>query len=118
MFILIYCNILITYKIEFIYIYKMVRYEIENDNILIAYGHDKVTGLFLNIYDKRLEWNENNKEEINEMCETISNGGTGCYLSMNTSGRGFGYKVSKEIIIEFMKKYNAKEEHLFSLSNY
>jgi hypothetical protein len=30
----------------------------------------------------------------------------------------FGYKVNKEIIIQFMKKYNVKEEHILDLSKY
>lgn len=30
--------------------YKMVRYEIQQDNITIAYGYDKLTGLFLSVW--------------------------------------------------------------------
>jgi hypothetical protein len=96
----------------------MVRYEIKQNNITIAYGFDKITGLFLSIYDKRLEWEEDNTDEINAICEKISEDGGGCYLSMYTSGIGFGHKVNKETIIQFMKKYNVNQEHLLELSKY
>jgi len=36
--------------------YKIVRYEIQQDNITIAY-----------VYGKRLEWNEKNEDETNNM---------------------------------------------------
>ena len=34
---------------------------------------------------------------------------------MHTGITGFGYKVDKKTIIQFMKKYNAKESHLLEL---
>lgn len=89
----------------------MVRFEIKQDNINIAYGYDEFTGLFLSIFDKRLEWSENNTNEVNDICNRIFSDGGGCYLSLYTSEIGIGYKVSVKTIISFMEKYNINLEN-------
>lgn len=96
----------------------MVRYELQQNNIIVAYGHDHLTGLFLSVYDKRLMWNEENTDEANEICDKISEDGGGSYLKLHTGEIGFGYRVEKETIINFMKKYDAKQEHLLELLKY
>ncbi|KAI7861615.1 hypothetical protein K492DRAFT_139302 [Lichtheimia hyalospora FSU 10163] len=96
----------------------MVRYELQQNNITVAYGHDELTGLFLSVYDKRLIWDEKNTDEANKICDKISEDGGGSYLKLHTGEVGFGYKVDKETIIIFMKKYDVKKEHLLELSKY
>lgn len=100
----------------------MLRYTIEKENIIIIYGFDdKLKGLFLYICDRNLEWNENNTEEINSLCDNFSLDGSGCYLNMNTykiENNDEKYKVDTNTIIKFMEKYKIKTNHLLELIKY
>lgn len=100
----------------------MLRYIIEKENIIIIYGfNDELKGLFLYVCDKNLEWNENNTEEINNLCDNLSLDGAGCYLNMNTyktENEDRKYKVDINTIINFMEKYKIKKKHLLELVKY
>lgn len=100
----------------------MLRYTIEKENIIIIYGfNEELKGLFLYVCDKNLEWNENNTEEINNVCDNFSLDGAGCYVNMNTykiENEDKKYKIDINTIIKFMEKYKIKKNHLLELLKY
>ena len=72
----------------------MVRFEINNDPIRIAYGHDELTGFFLSVCDDRLKWNVDAGKEVNEVSEKVGiKDGGGSYFDLHTGPSGFGFKV-------------------------
>ncbi|KAK0463030.1 uncharacterized protein EV420DRAFT_1151037 [Desarmillaria tabescens] len=89
----------------------MTRYTIEQGDIEIAYGTDRATGYFLAVVDKRLMW-KTSADAANEVAKKIDAGGNGSYLDLHTGESGFGFRVSKEVIAEFMQRYGVPEEKL------
>ncbi|KAI8597917.1 hypothetical protein EDD21DRAFT_384101 [Dissophora ornata] len=85
----------------------MVRYEKNEGNIQIAWGHDEVqSGYFLSIADGRLMWEHEAGEDVNGICEKVSMDGGGSYFHMNSYRfGGFGHKVSEKTIFVFMRRY-------------
>ncbi|KAK0497844.1 hypothetical protein EDD18DRAFT_1159725 [Armillaria luteobubalina] len=90
----------------------MTRYTIEQGNIEIAYGSDKATGYFLAVVDKRLMWEKNASKAVNGIVEKVDGGGNGSYFDLHTGLGGFGSRVSKEVIAEFMQRYGVPEDKL------
>lgn len=90
----------------------MTRYTIEQGKIEIAYGTDHATGYFLAVVDQRLMWKENASETVNGTVEKIDAGGDGSYFNLHTGAGGFGFRVSKEVIAEFMQRYGVPEDKL------
>ncbi|KAF9435249.1 hypothetical protein BGZ76_006626 [Entomortierella beljakovae] len=85
----------------------MVRYQITQGPITIAYGYDgAMVGYFLSVTDDRLGYQEGDSSQVNDICEKVSMDGGGGYFNLNTYViGGFGYKVSKATIFTFMKRY-------------
>lgn len=94
------------------------RTEMQQGQIQIVYGHDHVTGFFLAVYDARLAWSGNNSSELNAICDTIAESGSGCYLHAHTGAIGFGPRVSIATMRELWIKYGVSEEGLKMLSEY
>jgi hypothetical protein len=98
---------------------QMVRYEIQQDkNIKVTYEHCSLAGLFLSEYGKRLEWDKVNTAEGNALCKKVIPDGGGSYFDLHTAVISFGYRVSKETVLQFTKKYGAKQEHLLVFMKY
>lgn len=101
----------------------MLKYTIEKEDIIVIYGfNEEFKGLFLYVCDKNLEWNENNTEEVNKLCDNFTLDGAGCYVNMNTykieNEEYKKYKVDINTIIIFMEKYKIKKKHLLDLLKY
>ncbi len=63
----------------------MVRYQTDTSPTYIGYGRDQETGVFLSVYDQRLEWRQGDSTEITNLTNTRFGGGEGCYLDLHTS---------------------------------
>ncbi|KAK0189840.1 hypothetical protein F5146DRAFT_1052855 [Armillaria mellea] len=90
----------------------MTRYTIEEGSIEIAYGTDHVTGYFLAVVDKRLKWQQSASKAVNSIAQKVEAGGNGSYFDLHTGPGGFGSRVSKEVIAEFMQRYGVPEDIL------
>lgn len=94
----------------------MTRYTIEGSPISVAYGEDKVTGVFLSVFDSRLEYQDNVSAEVNEVAESIGvKDGGGGYFDLHTGKNGFGKKVSKETMRVYFSRYGVKKQHIDKL---
>ena len=82
----------------------MVRYEFDDGPIKIAYGSDDITsGLFLSVYDQRLEWQQDATDEVNGVSEGIGDGdGGGCYLSLCTGSQFFPIFICNISFFQFI----------------
>ncbi|KAG0258871.1 hypothetical protein BG011_003007 [Mortierella polycephala] len=85
----------------------MVRYEKNQGDINIAWGHDEAqSGYFLTIVDKRLQTQIEAGENVNQVCYKVSMDGGGSYFDFNTYRfGGFGHRVSEATIFTFMRRY-------------
>ncbi|KAL1748251.1 hypothetical protein HDZ31DRAFT_60446 [Schizophyllum fasciatum] len=92
----------------------MVRCELSQGILLIAYGDDDAAGYFLSVYDNRLEWHEDASDEINEVCEDVDPSGSGAYLSL-TTGLGIGKHVSKDTLAIFWRRYGVPASQIARL---
>ncbi|KAK0236717.1 hypothetical protein EDD85DRAFT_770995 [Armillaria nabsnona] len=90
----------------------MTRYTIEQGSIEIAYGADEITGYFLAVVDQRLMWKQKASKAVNGTVEKVDAGGNGSYFNLHTGAGGFGFRVSKEVIAEFMQRYGVPEDKL------
>jgi hypothetical protein len=98
--------------------FKMPRFETEGDPICIAYGVDEQIscGVFLSVYDRRLEWQENASKEVNHIAESIGVGdGGGSYFDLHTGQRGFGAKVSCDTMRVYLKRYGVESKRIEEL---
>ncbi|KAG0305302.1 hypothetical protein BGZ99_002146, partial [Dissophora globulifera] len=88
-------------------VHKMVRYSKDEGPINVVWGHDETLGgYFLAVVDSRLAWQSEATEDVNEICEDISEDGGGSYFDLNTYRTGgFGRKVTEKTIFVFMKRY-------------
>ena len=92
------------------------RYEIKSSPISIAYGYDEMctSGMFLSVFDERLEWSEQASREVNAVTEQLGVGdGGGSYFDLHTGQTGFGQKVSCETMMTFMRRFGVPEEHIY-----
>ncbi|KAK0478835.1 hypothetical protein IW261DRAFT_1564903 [Armillaria novae-zelandiae] len=90
----------------------MTRYTIEQGSVAISYGTDHMTGYFLSVVDQRLMWEQNASEAVNGIAKKVEPGGNGAYFDLHTGMGGFGIRVSKEVIVEFMRRYGVPEDEL------
>ncbi|KAJ3027659.1 UNVERIFIED_CONTAM: hypothetical protein HDU68_003364 [Siphonaria sp. JEL0065] len=106
----------------------MVRHEIEQGPIKIAYGKDMVTGLFLTVHDSRLcfaniddsthlhntDFAHNNPAEAttDEINYTRLEG---IYLQLRTNENGFGKHVSIPIMKTYMERYGVPTKQIEEL---
>lgn len=71
-----------------------MRQVIDQGPIEIAYGKDRATGIFLSVYDKRLEYFPGATAEVNKVCKEHGiKTGEGAYFDLHTGHGGFGSKV-------------------------
>jgi hypothetical protein len=89
-----------------------MRYTIDGFPISVAYGIDKYTGVFLSVYDSRLEDKESASDEVNSFLVEKYGGGDGAYLDLHTGFSGLGHKVSKAAMEVFFRRYGVPEEHI------
>lgn len=97
-----------------------IRHTIEGSPINISYGYEKMTGVFLAVYDNRLKYDPNASDEINNVflrCGVIGlQSGDGAYLDMHTAeGLDFGVKASWPVMIEYLKRYGVPRNHILDL---
>jgi len=90
----------------------MTRYTLDGHPIVVAYGDDQFTGIFLSVYDERLESRESASDEVNSLCDKYYADGNGAYLDLHTGMGGFGHKVSKATMEVFFRRYGVPEEHI------
>lgn len=85
----------------------------------IAYGFDKVEGVFLSVYDDRLGYDPNASDEINNVfAESPRYGlesGEGCYLDLYTGDIGIGIKTSWPVMCEYLKRYGVPGDRILEL---
>lgn len=99
----------------------MPRYEIKGDPISIAYGYDdclvNTCGVFLSVFDSRLEWEENASAQVKSVAESLPYGmdGGGCYFSLTTSPFGIGLKVNKDTMRVYLKRFGVPEDQIKSI---
>lgn len=96
---------------------NMVRYTIEGSPIHIAYGYDKMTGVFLSVYDDRLKYDPNASDEINNFLENSSPvsglmSGDGSYFDLHTGQFGLGMKASWPVMSEYLKRYGVPQDRI------
>ena len=73
-------------------------------NIVINYGTNDTSGIFLSVVDKRLEWREKESKEVNQIVMSSGlNEGDGSYFDIHTGESGFGKKVSTDTMTNFLK---------------
>lgn len=89
-----------------------MRYTIDGSPISVAYGDDQFTGVFLSVYDERLESSESASDEVNSLLNKHYADGNGAYLDLHTGMGGFGQKVSKSAMEVFFRRYGVPEEHI------
>lgn len=92
-----------------------MRHEIDSDTLGIAYGSDHVTGYFLAVTDKRLEWSKNSSDEVNAVKEKIAPDGGGCYFNIHTGPLGYGFKVDIKTMASFWDTYGIPDGHVQKL---
>lgn len=90
----------------------MVRREIKEGPIKIAYGGDDMIGYFLSVEDTRLSWKSEATKEVNDFVDKFGIGdGGGSYFNI-TTGFGIGEKVSQRVYLEFLERYGVPESHI------
>ena len=92
----------------------MIRKEIQQGAITIAYGHDILGGYFLHAQDTRLRA-EGEDEGWDAICESIGSGG-GVYLNVYTNEHGPGETIDKKLMERLWKAYNVPDKDLALLN--
>ena len=91
-------------------------YIIEADPIRVSYGYDQFIGIFLSVYDSRLEFDEDADDEVNEVTEYYGPGDcSGLYLHLHTNDSDFGHTVSKSTMAVYMARYGVPKSHVSAL---
>ncbi|KAG0045325.1 hypothetical protein BGZ83_009439 [Gryganskiella cystojenkinii] len=92
----------------------MVRHEKTRGALNVAWGYDdNLRGYFLAVTDLRLEWREGQTPEVDKICKKVAYDGEGHYFDLNTYPvGGNGYRVSKETIFTFMRRYGIAPEKI------
>ncbi|KAK7680585.1 hypothetical protein QCA50_016367 [Cerrena zonata] len=88
----------------------MVRIEICEGKITIAYGQDHVTGYFLSISDERLWDSADASDEANAIAFKVTNGAG--YFDLRTAPMGFGHRVELNTLLEYWKRYGVPDLHI------
>jgi hypothetical protein len=90
----------------------MVRKEIKQGAIEIAYGSDHMTGYFLSVYDKRLSYKTGISPAALSIIEKVNPDQGGAYFDLHTADFGFGQKVDKPTLIYFWRAYGIPEQDI------
>lgn len=97
----------------------MSRHEIKGSPISIAYGNDQVVGVFLSVYDSRLEFSPTASNEVNAVTEVIGmKDGSGSYFNLHTGPFGFGQKVSYDTMRVYLSRFGVSDKQINSLFNF
>lgn len=99
----------------------MPRFTIDGSPIHIAYGVDEelICGIFLSVYDTRLEFDENGTDEVNDVAKSIGvcdDGGS--YFDLHTGLTGFGKKVTRETMRTYLLRYGVPSKRIDDLFNW
>lgn len=94
----------------------MPRYEIPGDPIRVVYGLDDLTGVFLSVYDKRLEYDPSESRRVNAVTEAfgVQDGG-GSYFDLHTGRAGVGIRVDDETMATYLRRYGVPEDKIVAL---
>ena len=84
-----------------------------DDHISIAYGYDRpLQGYFIQVYDNRLEWEENKTDEENAKAEEVDPGGDGEIDSYATNNKIISkHVVGNNKILKILEKYDVPMKH-------
>ena len=88
----------------------MVRFEIEEGKITIAYGEDRLTGYFLSVGDARLWDSADATDEANSVALETTHGAG--YFELHTAQTGFGKRVKLETLLYFWERYGVPDVHI------
>ena len=73
----------------------MPRFEIEGDPIRVVFGIDEVTGVFLSVFDRRLEYDSAATKAVNDVTTSIGvQDSGGSYFDLHTGSTGFAWYQS------------------------
>lgn len=93
-----------------------MRFVIEGDPISVAFGSDTVAGVFLSVFDRRLEYDPSSTPEVNAVTEKIGvRDGGGSYFDLHTGDFGFGIKVDDVTMATYLKRFGVTDEQISSL---
>ena len=96
----------------------MPRFEIKGDPISIAYGvcEQISSGVFISVYDRRLETDSNASDEVNQVAFDVGvHDGGGSYFDLHTGQTGFGKKVSKDTMRVYLLRYGVENKRIDEL---
>lgn len=96
----------------------MPRFEIIeiDDPIRVAFGFADGSGVFLSVYDKRLEYDPNATGQVNAVTESIGGlDGGGSYLDLYTGLTGFGQQVDHNTMATFLRRFGVADEQINAL---
>ncbi|KAG7353399.1 MYND finger domain containing protein [Nitzschia inconspicua] len=91
----------------------MLQFEIPGDPIHVTYGYSGVAGVFLAVFDNRLQ---HASDKVNAVTKAIGvcDGG-GSYFDLHTGPDGFGMKVDHATMAVFLKRYGVSEAQIRAL---
>ncbi|KAG7359569.1 MYND finger domain containing protein [Nitzschia inconspicua] len=94
----------------------MLQFEIPGDPIHVTYGYSGVAGVFLAVFDNRLQYDEHASDKVNAVTKAIGvcDGG-GSYFDLHTGPDGFGMKVDHATMAVFLKRYGVSEAQIRAL---
>ena len=100
----------------------MTRFTVNEHNskspIWIAYGSDQITGVFLSVSDKRLEFSEKHSEtdQVNTVAMSIgAQDGGGSYFDMHTGSTGYGHQVTEATMRVYLARYDVGKSQIDAL---
>lgn len=99
----------------------MPRFTIDGSPIHIVYGVNEefICGIFLSVYDTRLEWDENATDQVNDVAKSVGIcDGAGSYFNLHTGLNGFGKKVTRETIRTYLLRYGVTNKRIDDLFNW
>lgn len=95
---------------------SMVRNECSHGNIQVAFGHDKFTGYFISVYDTRLQGDEDDGSDFDDIRYAISADGCGAYLEAHTGSQRIGRRVIYGTMQKLWRSYEVGEEGMALLA--
>jgi hypothetical protein len=107
----------LSFVLKFYKLKKKTRFEFENSpHIKVAYGSDSVNGVFLSVFDDRLEYDDKASDEVNAITEKVGvKDGGGSYFDLHTRENGYGFQVSNEAMRVFLYRYGVPEDKINSI---
>ncbi|CAB9511323.1 MYND finger [Seminavis robusta] len=94
----------------------MVRFEIHDGPLSVAFGHDTATGVFLSVSDEDLRYSPIATRQVNNVAEAIGVGdGGGSYVDLHTGPVGFGVKVDDATMKTYLERFGASEDEISML---